>query len=468
MKNSIKLLLLICVSAAFVACTNEDIIVKYAASTPKIDTAVVAESQITYGDSIHLTLGVSDKVAPLSTLLIRVVVNNEVVVSETVRTKGNQTSLKRTYGVPFVANRPNNEPVKVYLTETNVSGTVKDSIVSTTIAKRPPYTDLWMVPDNGKGIKMTLIDPVNQIYHISGLTYGTTVSFRIASKVKTGFNKEDYTGLVWGKNGDGMGIIAATGSSFSITDATLVGISEITFDALKFKATVGGKLLEPVTTLDINADLPADPTTISGVTGFRGGNVYFGENVEVTFTGITGSLANSISPDYFQVTGTNTAKFLGKTGLYKAYYSTTAGYLYIEPQPSVVYPDVLWICGVGFGRPSSPYTTTSSWNWNSPLDYAPCRLVSTGVYQVTVYVKNAATTSTTSLIGTLNFKFFDFRGWNNGEELSTDYTVSSPLSASSEAGNLGNTVGLSANPFEGVYTITLNKNDHTIKAVKVN
>ena len=104
MKNSIKLLLLICVSAAFVACTNEDIIVKYAASTPKIDTAVVAESQITYGDSIHLTLGVSDKVAPLSTLLIRVVVNNEVVASETVRTKGNQTSLKRTYGVPFVAN----------------------------------------------------------------------------------------------------------------------------------------------------------------------------------------------------------------------------------------------------------------------------------------------------------------------------------------------------------------------------
>ncbi len=39
------------------------------------------------------------------------------------------------------------------------------------------------------------------------------------------------------------------------TDPTLVGISKFTFDALKFTVQVGGKLLEPVTTLDINADL---------------------------------------------------------------------------------------------------------------------------------------------------------------------------------------------------------------------
>jgi hypothetical protein len=470
MKNIIKLLLLISVSTAFWACTNQDIVVRYPSSTPKIDTALVAESQITYGDSIHIKVVVSDKIAPLSTLVLRVVCNGDIVNSETIRTKGNSASINRTYRVPFVANRPDNEPIKIYLTETNVSGDKKDSIVSTTIAHRPAYTDLWMVPDGGKGIKMTLIDPVNLIYHVSGLTFGTTLAFRIASKVKTGFNKEDYTGLVWGAVGTGIGLIDITGKSFSITDATLVGISEFTFDAMKFTATVGGKLLLPVTTLDVNADLISNPSSLLGTTAalFRGGNVYFGQGVEVTFTGITGNLANSISPDYFQVTGTNKAIFLGTTGLYKAYFYTPTGYLYIEPQPTAVYPDVLWICGVGFGRPQSPYTTTASWNWNTPLDYAPCRQISSGVYQVTVYCENTATTSTTSAIGTLNFKFFDFRGWNNGEEKSTDYTVSAPLAPSSEAGNVGNTVGLSSNPFSGVYRITLNKNDKTISAVKVN
>lgn len=468
MKNIIKFWLLIAVSSVFWACTNEDVVVRYPASMPSIDTATVAESQITYGDSIHVKVSVSDKVAPLSTLLLRVVCNNEVVVSENIRTKGNTFSINRTYGIPFVANRPDNEPVKIYLTETNVSGEVKDSIVSTTIAKRPVYTDLWMVPDGGKGVKMTLTDPVNLIYHISGLTFGTTLAFRIASKVKA-FNKEDYTGIVWGKVGDGIGLIDITGKSFSITDATLVGISEFTFDALKFTATVGGKLLEPVTTLDMTADLPANPAALTGVTGFRGGNVYFGENVEVTFTGITGSLANSISPDYFEVTGTNTAKFLGKTGLYKAYFLTTANYLYVEPQPDAIYPDAIWICGNGFGRPSSPYTVTSSWNWNSPLDYAPCRLVSTGVYQVTVYCKNTAATDPLATIGTLNFKFFNKRGWWDGhEQLSTDYTVSLPLVATGSAGNVGNTVALGSNPFEGIYKITLNQNDMTIKAEKMN
>lgn len=69
----------------------------------------------------------------------------------------------------------------------------------------------------------------------------------------------------------------------------------------------------------------------------------------------------------------------------------------------------------------------------------------------------------------MNFKFFDKRGWWDGhEEWSTSYTVSPPLAPSAEAGNVGNTVGLSANPFEGIYKITLNQNDMTIKAVKMN
>jgi hypothetical protein len=463
MKNILKLIILLCMPVAFWTCTNDDIVVRYPASTPQIITAEVVESTITYGDSIHVNFDVADNVAPLSTLLIRVVVNNEVVISETVRTKGNQSTVQRAYHVPFVENRPDNEPVKIYATLTNVSGTEKDSIISTTIAKRPVITDLYLVPDFGQGatIKLTLTDDVNLIYKATGFLYGTSFNYKIATKLDR-FQRIDWSGMVFGNVGDKIGLIDINGLSINATDESLVGISEFTFDALKFTAKVGGKLLEPVVTLDINADLPL---IVMGSANFRGTSVYFGENVEVTFTGIT-NLTNNLSPDYFEVTGANTAKFLGKTGLYKAYYLISAGYLYIEPLPETIYPDALWICGNGFGRPSAPYTVTSSWNWNSPLDYAPCRLVSTGIYQVTIYAKN---TPTTGIIGSFNFKFFDKRGWWDGhEQWSTSYTVSEPLAPSNMAGNIGNTVGLSSNPFEGVYRITLNQNDMTIKAEKIN
>ncbi|MDP4240602.1 MAG: DUF5016 domain-containing protein [Bacteroidota bacterium] len=467
MKNSIKFIVLICLSFVIWGCTNEDVVVRYPKSTPHIDTAFVKETQITYGDSIHLRIAVSDKVAPLSTLLLRVICNNEVVTSETIRTKGNSSEVSRTYGVPFVANRPDNAAVKIYLTETNVSGFTKDSIVSTTIAKRPSITNLYIVPDLGQGAsaKLTLIDATNLIYKVTGLPYSNSFNYKIATKLNK-FKRIDWTGLVFGKLADGsVGLVDSTGLSLPANDPTLVSISEFTFDALKFTSTVGGKLLEPVTTLDVNNDLILNPSSLNEPTGFRGNNVYFGENVEVTFTGFTGTLVNSISPDYFQVTGTNKAKFLGKTGLYKAYYLTSADYLYIEPQPSAIYPDVLWINGAGFGRPqASPTLTTTPWNWNSPLEYAPCRPISAGVYQVTIYAKNNLGTDG---FGSLNFKFFDQRGWTGSEETSSNYTVSLPLVSRTDVGNVGN-VGGSPTPFEGIYQITLNQNDKTIKAVKLN
>jgi len=124
---------------------------------------------------------------------------------------------------------------------------------------------------------------------------------------------------------------------------------------------------------------------------------------------------------------------------------------------------VLWICGANFGRPSSPYTTTSSWNWNSPLDYAPCRLISSGIYQVTIYANNVIGTDG---FGGFNFKFYDQRGWVGVEETSSNYTVSLPLVSRVDPNNIGNISGPVA--FDGVYQITLNQNDKTIKAIKLN
>ncbi|MDD4991541.1 MAG: RagB/SusD family nutrient uptake outer membrane protein [Paludibacter sp.] len=438
----------------------------YPKSVPGFDVANVTQTVINFGDPIDLHVTVSDPVTPLLAVKVNIIINNTTVSSETVITSGNQSDFNRTYRIPLVKQANDNTDIKISLTSTNIAGYSKDTVISTTKANRPSMPDLYLVLDGASiGKKLTLTDAANYIYSISGLTSGTSISYKLATKVKTAFKKVDWSGLVFGKVGDGIGIIDSTGLSITSSDASLIGITEFSFDAYNFTAKVGGNKLQAVKTLDVTTDLVANPTSLVNNTGFRGASIYFGEGVEITFTGIT-NLANNLSPDYFQVTGTNTAKFLGKTGLYKAYYLTTAGYLYVEPLPDAIYPDALWICGTGLGRPQTPLAITSSWNWNNPLDYAPCRLVSPGVYQVTVYCKNDAISD---VLGTLNFKFFHKRGWWDGhEELSTNYTVSSPFNSTSVVGNSGNVVGLSTLPFEGVYRITLNQNDMTIKAEKLN
>jgi hypothetical protein len=127
------------------------------------------------------------------------------------------------------------------------------------------------------------------------------------------------------------------------------------------------------------------------------------------------------------------------------------------------------MCGTGFGHPSPPYETTSSWNWdqNTPLEYAPCRLISSGVYQVTVYMNNQPSTDPThSGLGTLDFKFFLQTGWTPELDAST-FEVGTPLHVLNQTGFVGNLNGLTT-PFEGVYRITIDENKKTITSVKIN
>jgi hypothetical protein len=462
MKNLINAVLIVLLTGCLTACKDDRILVTYPESHPVFDLAQVEEATITYGDSITLNVSVSDDGTPLSTLEIMVVVNNEIVTSESVRTKGNSSDVSRKYYVPFVANRPDNEPVKVYLSSVNVDGYTTDTILSATTANRPEINDIWLVPTVGKSARLTLIDEENLIYYAEGLAFGNTMTCRLATKVDK-FFKVDWTGLVFGKTDDGIGLIDQDGDPLVITDESLVGISKFTFDALKFTVEAGGKLLEPVTSLDIDNDLSV---MVMASENFMGGNVYFGEGLEVTFTGLT-NLPNSLPPDYFEVTGENTAVFLGNTAIYKAYYYIDGNYLYVEPQPDVIYPEAMWVCGTGFGRPSTPYEITSSWNWNTPFDYAPCRLVSTGVYQLTIYGKN--TDDEGDGFGSFDFKFFFKRGWwDAAHEIdAAQYTLTAPFFGRTDTGNTGN-VNAGGTAFEGVFRITLDEGAKTITLVQIN
>ncbi len=472
MNNIIKTVLIGLMAVLTLSCQEEELRVRYDESHPEFKKAIVAESQITYGDSISLEVEVADTKTPLSTLQIKVVVNDVLLASEEIRTKGSSSSYASKYSIPFVAHMPDNAEVEVHLKSINVEGYTTDTILHNTIARRVPIPDLWMTFPAAVGIKLTLVDPAKHIYQASNLTLGNSVTFRLATKVRSG-NRIDWTGMAFGMPGGQFGLIDdSTDPQIVLYDPTIYGFTKITVDLLNFTVTGEGKKLEPATALNVTSFAAETLTSIDNLNAARQKQwktleTYMGKDVEITFTGF-GNLATSLSPDFFEVTGADKAKFLGETGVYKLYFLPEANYMYVE-QPTARFPNALWLDGVGAGRPVAPFVKTTSWNWNSPEEYIFCRKISEGVFQATMYANHIETAPIEEpWRERFSMKFFHRRGWE-GEEDARTYTISTPLLFAPTENDKGNFFGTP--DFEGkggVYRFTIDTNKKTISFVKIN
>lgn len=469
MKNKIQITLSVILALYLGSCQDEDLRVHYPKSNPVYDSVYIAEDAIVYGDSITLNVGVSDKKTPLSTLEIKVVVNDEIISSESVRTKGNSATYKTRYQIPFIAHMPDDAEVEVHLSSINVEGYKTDTILFNTIASRPVISSVWLVSAT-RSIELTLTDANNYIYSAEGLTLANEVSFRLATKVNK-FKKIDWTGLVFGSVDGKIGLIDINGESLKLSDATLIGFNKITLDLYNFTIVGDGEKLVPATVINLSSfqTISMKSTNHLGTAtteDWKTTQLYLGKDVNMTLTGLSNP-ANTMSPDFFEATGTNTVKFLGETGVYTLYYLPSADYLYIE-KPAAVYPEALWLCGVGFGRPSIPYTKTASWNWNTPQEYSYCRKIAPGIFQTTIYVEHEADNNFGDNLWRHQFsvKFFHQRGWGtNAEESALNYTMPALLVAQPD-GNWGGADALTT--AYGVYRMTVNLNTMVTTFVKVN
>ena len=178
-------------------------------------------------------------------------------------------------------------------------------------------------------------------------------------------------------------------------------------------------------------------------------------------------VSNSMDPTFFEVTGTNTVKFLGETGVYTVYYLPRLNYVFVE-QTDAVYPNALWLVGVGMGPARTPGVKTSSWNWNSPLEYRFCRKVSEGVFE-TVFYANHEVDPTAAEPWRLTFgvKFMHQRNWGN-EESSQNYAMPNSYLYSPSPNDKGNFNGTAefAN-LPGIYRFTIDINNKTTSFVKI-
>lgn len=470
MRNLVKSILIGLISVVVASCQKEELRVYFPTSMPVFDAASVAERTIMYGDSISLSVDVSDPLTPLSTLSIKIVVGDEIVTSEKVRTKGQEATYSQKYWIPFVARMPQGAEVEVHLSLENVEGTKKDTIIASTIASRPEIPTIYLVTSS-KTVELKLTDAANHIYSANGLTFGNDISFRLATIVNR-FNKIDWSNpanMVFGSiNGQfGLAEVTINGTTASVTgdmlklyDPTLIGFKKITLDLFNFTIAGEGDKLMPATAMNINSFGTVQLTSIDHMNvakkeDWKSAVMYLGEGTEMTISGLS-NVANCMNPTFFEPTGGNKVKFLGKTGIYTVYFHPGLEYVFVE-QPNAVYPDALWLVGVGSGPARTPGVKTSSWNWNSPLEYHFCRKISDGVFESVFYAEHEVEpTSAEPWRLTFGVKFMHQRGWG-GEESSQFYQLpSNGYLFSPSPNDVGNFAGTAAfKNIPGIYNFRL-------------
>ncbi|MGN1248016.1 MAG: hypothetical protein ACI4UO_05455, partial [Paludibacteraceae bacterium] len=146
------------------ACQPDNYRKVYPAGKPVVEARLLTP-EVQFGqDTIAFAVTVKETQTPLSTLRVKVMVGVNKIASEELRTRDFHYADTLRYAVPFGANMPEGEQVKVYLTATNVEGTATDYILSGCVGHRPAIETLYIMPPTidytalGKGKQMTQED----------------------------------------------------------------------------------------------------------------------------------------------------------------------------------------------------------------------------------------------------------------------------------------------------------------------
>ncbi len=154
-------------------------------------------------------------------------------------------------------------------------------------------------------------------------------------------------------------------------------------------------------------------------------NLMLTKGSEVTFSGFDKSAAEMLQPEFFSVTGSGSATFLGLDGSYNIYYAD--GVLHIA-NPDMKFPETIWITGAGIGHPKNK--VQQGWSMDLPKIFM-CNRVSDNAYRVTLRLDEG-----------FDFKSFNRRSWDGdasfGSNIFTPYPASSIEKAFWIDGNTGN------------------------------
>lgn len=431
----------------FASCAEDDLRTVYPHSTPVIESATINPSSFFYGDSVTITASVSDAKTPLSTLEMKMIINDKVVATQSIRTKGTAAEVSSKFLVPYVSELPEGAEVEVQMTLINVEGDETSGTISGVTGHRTYYDQLYLVLEDGNVITLNSTYAGSDQYESSDVRLTNSISYKIASKL-TEDNEIDYSGDVWGFENSSVQLIGESGGYITTTDATLRKITKIVFNTYSFDAAITGEVVDPLGLYLSDFSV----ATVSGEAFYK---------VTRSFTEGQGlklyeDLADAqivYNPDYFDRIDVDSVNYTGPTGSYDLYYSSTRKILLVDPADKT-FPDILFACGMGLGYPSKiKPEATSSWGFDNVLQCIYFKEIADDTYQGTVYFDASLA----------NFKFFESTGWSN-EKVSDDYTLPSILQSSADYGNTDGNWYPATDAVSGNYRITINLSTNIVTA----
>lgn len=433
----------------FTACEEKDERTVFPHSTPVIESATINPTSFVYGDSVTITAKVSDAITPLSTLEMRMVVNDKVVATQKLRTAGNNAEVSAKFQVAYISELTDNADVEVTLNLINVEGDVTTTSITGVKGYRTYYKELYLVLDNGQVITLTSEGDKSDKYTSPEVGLKNSIRYKIAEKV-TDENQIDFSGHVWGIKDGAIQLVDETGDYIKTTEAMKKSTTGIIFDTYAFATSLLGEDLVNISglSLEVFADI-----TIDGET-FKEGSFYIEKGKKLALSeDIKDAMFNL---DYFERVAADTVKFLGETGPWVLDYSTSRNYLVVQDLDSN-YPNVLLACGEGLGYPSKEKPeATSGWGFDQIKKFILFKKVTDNTYEATVYLD----------VTKANFKFFENKDWGN-EKKSDDFVLPEILINSKTKGaNDGNWYPATTAK-SGNYKITIDLSKKEVTAVAV-
>lgn len=410
MKTRYILTILTAIGFFFSSCEENAERKEFPHSTPVIESVEINPTSLVYGEQVTVKAKVSDPVTPLSTLAIRMIVNDMLIAEKEVRTKDLNAEIEETIDLAFTSQLPEDADIEVRLLLTNVEGDITQQMVEGIKGKRPYYEALYLVLDNGEVFELRPETAKSDKYQVADIKIKSNkIKYRIAEKIDAE-NQIDFSGKVWGLKGGTIQLVDETGDYITTSSSDLLSITDIVFDAFEFNTSIDGVILDPN---NIQLDLADFAEVELEGKKFKRASFPLKKGGNITLSEELASFDIVFNIDYFDREYAEMLTFKGEDANYELYYRAEEKVMIVVPEKNE-YPNVLVVAGIGLAYPSKilPTTTTSVWNFDAPNHYIVFPKVADNVYEAIVYFDGTQG----------NFKFYENTGWAN-EKKSDDYTL---------------------------------------------
>jgi len=435
-----------------IACEETDERKEYPHSTPVIESGSITPATFTYGDSIDFSAKVSDPSTPLSTIHVKMTINNKVIAEQTIRTKGQSADVSARMKADYVSQLPDNATVDVELTLINVEGDVTVGKIEGITGKRKQYEKLYLVLDDGN-ITELMPEGENLNRFKADVDFKNKIRYRIAEKI-TEDDQIDFGFDVWGFQDEQIKLVDQTGDYITTSEPMKKSTESVIFDAYEFQTILNGEDLLKVDKFELSMfaeEVKQDTET------YLEGSFYVEKDQEIDLASdFTDVLFNM---DYFERMADDKVKYLGETGPVVLDYNASRKYMLVQ-EVDPTYPNVLVVCGEGLGYPSKAIPeATTGWGFDQIKQFILFRKTGDNIYQGTVYMDAEKA----------NFKPFEDKGWGN-EKRSDDYKLPDILIDSETKWEGENNDGnwfASPTAVSGNYRIVINLNTKEVTATEV-